>query len=79
MLPAAPEPTEMETTPLPARGEAAPTSSSAMTAMAVESTSRLASLGAALGRSPRERFGLLMIGAGVLAVLYAVLNQLHLV
>ncbi|HEY2595460.1 MAG TPA: hypothetical protein VGK33_16330, partial [Chloroflexota bacterium] len=42
------------------------------------SSRRLARIGAALGATRQERFGLLMIAAGALAVAYAVLSQLHL-
>jgi hypothetical protein len=35
-------------------------------------------IGAMLGASRQERFGLLMIAAGALAVGYAVLSQMHL-
>lgn len=43
-----------------------------------DSRRRLTSVGTLLGNSVQERFGLLMIAAGVLAVAYAILNQLHL-
>jgi hypothetical protein len=31
-----------------------------------------------LGETPQDRFGLVLMGAGLVAVLYAVLSQLHL-
>jgi hypothetical protein len=45
----------------------------------VASKPRLAGVGAVLGATRQERFGLLMIAAGALAVAYAILSQLHLV